>query len=88
MVREETRTNLETRNAQLVLIATMVSTMGSFANVEGIVMRPGHEVRGYVLKRVFEDRAVFERDGNELTVYVKPELEENNERSLPEIRRR
>ena len=66
----------------------MVSSTGAFANIDGQVMRPGQEINGYLLKRVFENRAVFERDGNELTVYVKPELEENDAQPTPNSRRR
>ncbi len=58
----------------LVLTATMVAGDDRLANVDGRVMRPGDEVEGYELLQVFEDRAVFDRNGRRLTVYVKPEL--------------
>lgn len=74
--------------APLKVIATMVSSTASYANIDGQVMRPGQEINGHLLKRVHEDRVVFERDGNELTVYVKPELEENDVRATPNPRRR
>ncbi len=66
----------------------MVSSTSALANIEGQVLRPGQEINGYLLKRVYENRAVFERDGNELTVYVKPELEENDVRTRTNPRRR
>ena len=88
IVREEARIDGDATNSPLIVIATMVSSTSALANIEGQVMRPGQEVRGYVLKRVYEDRAVFERDGNELTVHVKPELDEENVRSTPNPRRR
>lgn len=78
----------EQPDAPLQLFATMVSSSGTYANVEGQVIRPGQELRGYLLKRVFEDRAVFELKGDELTVYVKPELEEDYEQPMPNRRHR
>ncbi len=88
LISEMVRPEGDASTAPLIVIATMVSSTTALANIEGQVMRPGQEVRGYVLKRVFEDRAVFERDGNELTVYVKPELEENDVRAIPNQGRR
>ena len=66
------------RDGELMLVATMVSPTARFANVEGRVLRAGDEVGGYKLRRIFEDRAIFERNGREVTIYVKPELEEEN----------
>ena len=63
----------------LELRATMVGTRGKFANVAGRTLRPGDEYQGYTLVQVHEDRAVFSREGRRLTIYVKPELEENDE---------
>ncbi len=88
LIRETIRPEGDTSTTPLIVIATMVSSTAAFANIEGQVMRPGQEINGYVLKRVYEDRAVFERDGNELTVYVKPELEENDVRTRPNPERR
>ncbi len=88
LIRETARPEGDVSNTPLIVIATMVSSTGAFANIEGQVMRPGEEINGYLLKRVFENRAVFERDGNELTVYVKPELEEDDVRTTPNPRRR
>lgn len=88
VIREEVRSDVETRSTPLIVIATMVSTWGAFANVEGKVLRPGQEINGYLLKRVHEDRAVFERNGDELTVYVKPKLDENDEQATQNPRRR
>jgi len=88
MVREDVRNDGDATNTPLIVIATMVSSTSAIANIEGQVMRPGQEINGYLLKRVYEDRAVFERDGNELTVYVKPELDEDDVRATPNRRRR
>ena len=88
LIRESTRPEGEPGNSPLIVIATMVSSTSAFANIEGRVMSPGEQINGYILKRVFEDRAVFERDGNELTVYVKPEREENDVQVTPNPRRR
>ena len=88
VIREEIRADVGTADTPLIVIATMVSANTTLANVEGIVMRPGQEIDGYLLKRVYEDRAVFERNGDELTVYVKPELEEDDEQAPQNPRRR
>ena len=63
----------------LELRATMVASNDSLANVGGRTLRPGDEVQGYRLQKVYEDRAVFVRDGRRLTVYVKPDLVEEDE---------
>ena len=88
LIREVIRPDSDTGTTPFVVIATMVSSTGAFANIDGQVMRPGQEINGYLLKRVFENCAVFERDGNELTVYVKPELEENDAQPTPNSGRR
>ena len=62
---------------ELQVKATMVSGVRRLANVNGRVMRAGEELYGYKLLRVFENRAVFVKNGNQTTVYVKPELEED-----------
>ena len=61
----------------LKLKATLVSGHRRLANVNGRVMRAGDEIFGYALQRVFENRAVFVKNGKPTTVYVKPKLEEN-----------
>jgi hypothetical protein len=63
----------------LDLRATMVSTTDRLANVAGRTLRPGDEVQGYTLLQVFEDRAIFAREGARLTLYVKPELVDDDE---------
>ena len=88
VIREEMRADANPTSTPLIVIATMVSTDSAFANVEGQVMRPGQEINGYLLKRVYEDRAIFERNGDELTVFVKPELEEDDEQTTRNKRRR
>lgn len=64
---------------ELDLRATMVGSRDKLANVAGKTLRPGQEVQGYTLLQVYEDRAVFAREGSRLTVYVKPDLEEDDE---------
>lgn len=64
---------------ELDLHATLVASDKRLANVAGHILRPGQEVDGYTLLQVFENRAVFSRDGRRLTIYVKPDLAENNE---------
>lgn len=61
------------------LRVTMVASNDRLANVAGRTLRPGEEMRGYTLLRVYEDRAVFLRAGKELTIYVKPDLVEDDE---------
>jgi len=61
------------------LRATMVSSTDRLANVAGHTLRPGDDVQGYTLQQVFEDRAIFSRGGARLTVYVKPELVDDDE---------
>ena len=78
----------ERGNAPLRLVATMVGSQHKIANVEGRVLRAGDEIRGYRLKRVYEDRAIFERNGSDVVVYVKPELEDQDEEPTSRRRRR
>lgn len=61
------------------LRATMVVANKGLANVGGRILRPGDDAQGYTLLRVFEDRAIFSRAGKRLTVYVKPELVEDDD---------
>ena len=85
---DNTRPVEDLGGAPLLLIATMVSPTRSIANVEGLVLQPGDEIRGFVLRQVFEDRAVFERGEKEIVVYVKPDMEEDDELPTPIPRRR
>lgn len=64
---------------ELELRATMVSSNSKLANVGGRTVRPGDDVRGYTLVQVFEDRAVFSRGDKRLTLYTKPDPEEDDE---------
>jgi len=59
------------------LRATLVVANRGLANVGGRILRPGDDAQGYTLQQVFEDRAIFSREGKRLTVYVKPELVED-----------
>ena len=60
-------------NQALQLQATMVGSASRLANVDGRVLQPGDEYRGYRLRAIHEGYAVFERAGQRITVYVKPE---------------
>ena len=66
--------------APLDLRATMVGTRDKLANVGGRTVRPGDEIQGYTLLQVQEDKAIFMKDSNRLTVYVKPHLVEDDEK--------
>lgn len=68
-----------TAEAGVLLNATLVSQDGRLANVAGRIIRPGDEVDGYRLLEVFEDRAIFVKGTKKTTVYVKPELVEDDE---------
>ena len=61
------------------LQATMVASQSRLANVDGRIVRPGDEVQGYTLLHVHDDHAIFVRNGKRLTVYVKPDLVEDDE---------
>ncbi|MCH9694103.1 MAG: hypothetical protein K0U72_06300 [Gammaproteobacteria bacterium] len=65
--------------AMLDLRATMVGTRDRLANVSGRVLRAGDEIQGFTLLKVYEDRAVFARQGKRQTVYVKPDPAESDE---------
>lgn len=63
---------------ELDLRATMAASTAGLANVAGKILRPGDEVQGYRLLKVFEDRAIFEREGKRLTIYVKPQIDDDD----------
>ena len=67
---------------ELVVTATMVSSSERLAHIDGRVLREGEQIYGYRLVRIHEDRAIFERNGETETVFVKPEQDENNEREI------
>ena len=69
----------ESTTSTLELRATLVGTRIKLANVGGKTVRPGDEIQGHKLLKVFEDRAVFARQGRHVTVFVKPDLEEADE---------
>ena len=56
----------------LELQATMIGTATKFANVEGRILKRGDEIHGYTLVAIHERYAVFERDGRQTAVYVRP----------------
>ena len=72
-------TNPDGSIEELDLRATMVGTRDQLANVGGRVLRAGDEVQGYTLLKVYEDRAVFGRQGKQQTVYVKPDSVESDD---------
>lgn len=59
------------------LRATMVVANKGLADVGGRILRPGDDAQGYTLLQVFEDRAIFSREGKRLTIFVKPDLVED-----------
>lgn len=67
------------RRVTMDLRATMVGERGSLANVAGKIISPGDTVEGFQLLRVYDDRAEFEIQGERVTVYVRPPVDENNE---------
>lgn len=73
--------NTESNNSQsdevLLLSATMVSGTTRYANANGRILRAGDTIIGYTLQRIFENRAVFIKNGKQTTVYVRPKLEED-----------
>lgn len=64
---------------ELDLRATLVASSDRLANVGGKTLGPGEQYQGYTLLQVFEDRAVFAKDGARLTIHVKPELEDDDD---------
>ncbi len=64
---------------EIVLTATMVTAGKGMVHVSGLVLRPGDEIYGKKLLRVYEDRAVFLENGKEATVYVKPAQDDDDE---------
>lgn len=64
---------------ELDLRATLVATQDKLANVGGKILRPGDETQGYTLLQVYEDHAVFTREGRRLTIYVKPDPKDDDE---------
>lgn len=71
--------NTDNPEWELDLRATLVATRDKLANVGGKILRPGDEVQGYTLLQVFEDHAVFTREGRRLTIYVKPDPDDDDE---------
>ena len=69
--------NADGSTSAIELQATMVAVNDRLANVAGRILRPGDEVQGFTLLRIYEDRAVFSRQGHEQTIFVKPDLAEN-----------
>ena len=61
----------------LELQATMIGSVNKLANVGGRILKLGDEVQGYVLVAIHEQYAVFRRNGEDTTVYVKPLAEDD-----------
>lgn len=59
----------------LVLIATMTSSKGGLANVDGRIVKAGDTIGDITLLQVYEDRAVFRHNDRTVTVFVKPPVE-------------
>lgn len=63
----------------LALQATMIGRTSRLANVAGRILKTGDEIQGYLLIAIHEKYAVFRKDGRSITVYVKPNLAEDDE---------
>jgi hypothetical protein len=63
----------------LDLQATMIGNVSKLANVAGRILKPGDEIEGYLLVAIYEEYAVFRRDGETITVYVRPHPAEDDE---------
>lgn len=63
----------------LPLQATMIGQVNRLANVGGRILKRGDEYRGYRLIRIHEQYVEFERNGQVITVYVKPLMAEDDE---------
>lgn len=61
----------------LPLQATMIGSVIRLANVDGRILKAGDEYEGYRLVAIHERHAVFERDGQRTTVYVRPQRTED-----------
>ena len=57
----------------------MVGPAEHLANVAGRILKPGDEIHGYLLVSIHEEHAVFKKDGKLMTVYVKPQLVEDDD---------
>ncbi len=69
---------------ELDLRITLIAGRERLARVGDALLRPGDDVDGYTLVRVYENYAVFERRGREVTVHVKPGLLTEDERGINE----
>lgn len=78
-VRDSVVERISGEGITLDLQATMISDMSRLANVAGRILRPGDEIEGYELIAVYEQYAVFRRNNEMMTVYVKPHLAEDDE---------
>ncbi len=72
---------------EIVLTATMVTAGKGMAHVNGQVLRPGDEIYGRRLLRVYEDRVVFLDNGKEATIYVRSSQDEVDEEKSPRRQR-
>lgn len=64
-------------NSMPLLQATMIGSVNKLANVGGRILKRGDEVQGYVLVAIHEQFAVFRKNGEDITVYVKPLAEDD-----------
>lgn len=53
------------------LRATLVAKQRSLADLDGKILAEGDELDGYRLKNIGEDEVVLEKDGKQVTVYLK-----------------
>lgn len=73
----------EAASDPLTLQATMIGTRSRLANVGGRIIKPGDEIEGHRLVAVHERYAVFRRNGKDTTVYVKPQIVDNQRAESP-----
>jgi len=62
----------------LPLQATMVGRINRLANVGGRIMKAGDDYEGYRLLAIYEDYAVFEREGHRTRIYVRTALSDDS----------
>ena len=63
----------EGSTSRLPLQATMVGRNNRLASVGGRILQRGDDYEGYRLLSIHERHAVFERNGQSMIVYVRPE---------------
>ena len=78
-VRDSVIERVSDEGITLDLQATMIGGVSKLANVAGRILKPGDDIEGYELIAVYEQYAVFRRNNEMMTVFVKPHLAEDDE---------